>query len=127
MIIQINKYDPEAFKFAQAYLKAEYDQWFSTPLHRLVSVEFLRKLENGKLDSNRYDIKFNPSRFDGEECLLLLRYYEKHNDMHKNYDRHVTMGRLYSELGSNGSIFIKRSNSGGRTSRKARRTRRRRT
>ena len=83
MIIQINKYDPEAFKFAQAYLKAEYGQWFSTPLHRLVSVEFLRKLENGNLDSNSYDIKFNPSRFDGEECLLLLRYYEKHNDMHK--------------------------------------------
>jgi len=130
MIIQINKYDSAAFKFAKAYLKAEYDQWRYTPPHRLVSDEFYKELNNGKLDSNSYDITYNPSRFDGEECLLVLRYYEKH----KNYDRDANIGRLHGELGPAGSIFsiFKKKNrkSGGRTIRKSRhigRTRRRRT
>jgi len=135
MIIQINKYDPAAFKFAQAYLEAEYDQWGSTPLQRLVSDKFWEDLKNGKLDSNSYDITYNPSRFDGEDCLLLLRYHEKHNDMHKNYDRYANIGRFHSELGPNGSIFSifkkkKYRKSGGRTIRKSRhirRNRRRRT
>jgi hypothetical protein len=127
MIIQINEYDPAAFQFAKAYLKAEYEQWGYTPLHRLVSDEFYKELNNGTLDSNSYDIEDNSSRFDGEECLLLLRYYEKH----KNYDRDTTIRRLHSELGAAGSIFKKKNRkSGGRTIRKSRhigRTRRRRT
>ena len=133
MIIQINEYDPVAFKFAKAYLKAEYDQWRYTPPHRLVSDEFYKELNDGMLDSNSYDITYNPSRFDGEDCLLVLRYYEKH----KNYDRDANIGRLHSELGQmgpNGSIFsiFKKKNrkSGGRPIRKSRhirRTRRRRT
>lgn len=130
MIIQIDKYDPAALKFAKAYLKAEYEQWRYTPLHRLVSDEFYKDLNNGTLDSNSYDIAYNPSRFDGEKCLLVLRYYEKH----KNHDRDANIGRLQSELGPAGSIFSifkkNKRKSGGRTIRKSRhigRTRRRRT
>ena len=121
-----------ASRAAHAWLKAEFDQWGSTPLHRLVSVEFYNELNNGKLDSNMHVIKSNPSQFKGEDCLLLLRYYEKHNDMHKNYDRYANIWRLHSELGPNGSIFSifkKKPHSGGRTIRKSRhigRTRRRR-
>ena len=119
MIIQINKYDPDVFKFAQLYLRVEEDQWLGTPLHRLVSYKFLKDLDDGKLDSNRYDIKYNPVYFDGEECLILLRYYNTHKDMHKHYDKHVNISRLYSELGPKGSIFkknlkSKKNKSGGR-------------
>ena len=123
MIIQINEYDPAAFKFAKAYLKAQYEQWRYTPPHRLVSDKFYKELNNGTLDSNSYDITH--TRFDGEECLLVLRYYEKY----KNYDRDTNIRRLHSELGPAGSIFsiFKKKNrkSGGRTIRKSRRRRRR--
>jgi hypothetical protein len=95
MIIQINKYDPKVFKFAQLYLRVEVDQWLGTPRHRLVSHEFLKDLDDGKLDFTIYDIKYNPVYFDGEECLILLRYYHKH----KHYDKYTNISRLYSELG----------------------------
>ena len=115
MIIQINKYDPDVFKFAKLYLRIEEDQWLGTPLHRLVSPKFLKDLDDGKLDFTIYDIKYNPVYFDGEECLILLRYYHKH----KHYDKYTNVARLYSELGPNGSIFknrkkSKKSKSGGR-------------
>jgi len=115
MIIQINKYDPKVFKFAQLYLRVEVDQWLGTPQHRLVSHEFLKDLDDGKLDFTIYDIKYNPVYFDGEECLILLRYYHKH----KHYDKYTNISRLYSELGPTGSIFknrkkSKKSKSGGR-------------
>lgn len=42
------------------------------PSTRLVSPKFLKDLDDGKLDSNRYDIKYNPVYFDSEECLILL-------------------------------------------------------
>lgn len=118
MIIQINKYDPDVFKFAQLYLRVEVDQWLGTPRHRLVSPEFLKDLDDGKLDSTIYNIKYNPVYFDGEECLILLRYYNTHKDMHNNYDKHVNIGRLYSELGPKGTIFknSKKSKKGNKSS-----------
>lgn len=98
MIIQINKYDPEVFKFAQLYLRVEEDQWLSTSIHRLVPPEFLKDLDTGKRDSIVYNIKYNPVYFDAEECLILLRYYQIHKDTHTN------VARLYSELG----LFLRR-------------------
>jgi hypothetical protein len=77
------------------------------PPHRLVSPKFLKDLDDGKLDFTIYNIKYNSVYFDGEECLILLRYYHKH----------VNISRLYTELGPSGSIFKKSkksSKSGGR-------------
>ena len=108
MIIQINKYDPKVFKFAQLYLRVEEDQWLGTPRHRLVSSKFLKDLDDGKLDSTSYNIKYNPVYFDAEECLILLRYYQIHEDTYTNYDKYTNVARIYSELGPSGSIFKSR-------------------
>ena len=121
MIIQINKYVPKVFKFAQLYLRVEEDQWLGAPRHRLVSSKFLKDLDDGKLDSTSYNIKYNPVYFDAEECLILLRYYQIHEDTYTN------VARIYSELGPIGSIFKSRkkksnktmSRSGGRMKRRS--------
>ena len=110
MKLQINKYDPEVFKFVKAYLKANEEEWLYTPQHRLSSREFLKKLNDGAFDSIEYDIKFNPSVFDAEECFIVFRYYNNHKDMHKNYDKYANISRIYSELGSKGSVFKSRKN-----------------
>ena len=108
MKIQINKYDTEVYNFAKVYLKEYEDEWLYTPPHRLASSEFLRKLEDGDFDTIEYDIKINPSTFNAEECFIVFRYYNKHKDMHKHYDKHVNVGRIYTELGRDGNIFKNR-------------------
>jgi hypothetical protein len=59
----------------------------------------LKDLDTGKRDSIVYNIKYNTVYFDGEECLILLRYYQIHKDTHTNYDKYTNVARLYSELG----------------------------
>jgi hypothetical protein len=110
MKVQINKYDPEVFKFVKAYLKANEDEWLFTPQHRLASSEFLRNLNDGVFDNIEYDVTFNPSIFNPEECFILFRYYYTNKDMYKNYDMYANIGRIYTELGQQGNIFKSRKN-----------------
>ena len=108
MKIQINKYDTEVYNFVKVYLKEYEDDWLYTPPHRLASSEFLKKLEDGDFDTIEYDIKINPSTFNAEDCFIVFRYYNKHKDMHKHYDKHVNVGQIYTELGRYGTIFKNR-------------------
>lgn len=120
MKIQINKYDPEVYKFVKAYLIANEEEWLYTPQHRLASGEFLRNLNDGMLDNIEYDIKFNASVFDAEECFIVFRYYYTHKDMYKHFDKHANISRIYSELGAKGDVFKSRKNickKGGKKSR----------
>ncbi len=73
------------------------------PHDRLVSRDFLRNLNDGQFDSIEYNVTFNPSVFNGEECLIVFRYWHIHKDMHKNYDKYVNIERIYSELVVKGS------------------------
>lgn len=125
MKIKINKYDNEVYKFVKAYLKEYEEDWLFTPRHRLASGDFFRNLEDGAFDSIEYDIKINPSVFNAEECFIVFRYYNIHKDMHKNYDKYVNLERMYSELGTKGSVFVKKSikRDGGRKSRRTQRAR----
>lgn len=119
MKIQINKYDSEVFKFVKAYLKANEEDWLYTPQHRLASSEFLRNLNDGAFDSIEYDVTLNPSIFNAEECFILFRYWYNNKDMYKNYDRYANIGRIYTELGSQGNIFKSRKNLGKKGGRKS--------
>jgi len=123
MKIQINKYDNEVYKFVKAYLKEYEDDWLFTPRHRLASSEFFRNLDDGAFDSIEYDIKINTWIFNAEECFIVFRYYNIHKDMHKNYDKYVNLERMYSELGTKGSVFVKKSIKKREGGRKSRRTR----
>ena len=124
MKIQINKYDPEVYKFVKLYLKEYEEEWLFTPQHRLASIDFFRNLEDGVFDSIEYDITINPLVFNAQECFIVFRYYNIHKDMHKNYDKYVNLERMYSELGTKGSVFVKKSikRDGGRKSRRTQRT-----
>jgi hypothetical protein len=119
MKVQINKYDPEVFKFVKAYLKFKEEDWLYTPQHRLASSHFLRNLNDGAFDSIEYDVTFNPSIFNAEECFILFRYYNNHKDMYKNYDKYANIGRIYTELGQQGNIFKSRKNLGKKGGRKS--------
>jgi len=119
MKVQINKYDPEVFKFVKAYLKFKEEDWLYTPQHRLASSEFLRNLNDGAFDNIEYDVTFNFSIFNAEECFILFRYYYTHSDMHKHYDKYANIGRIYTELGQQGNIFKSRKNLGKKGGRKS--------
>lgn len=121
MKIQINKYNETTFEFAKAYLKYWASEWLPVPPHRLVSPEFWKTLNDGQLDSNEYNIAFNPVRFDAEECMIVQRYYFRHVDKNthdkQNIIDNTNMGRIFMELGPNGSVFKNRrsrKNSGGK-------------
>ena len=123
MKVQINKYDPEVFKFVKAYLKEYEEDWLFVPQHRLASTDFFRNLEDGVFDSIEYDIILNPWIFNAEECFIVFRYYNIHKDMHKNYDKYVNIERIYTELGQQGNIFKSRKNlskKGGKNNRRIR-------
>jgi hypothetical protein len=114
--IQMNKYDPIAFILAEVYLMMQHDQWYGVPRHRVkpyLPPSFLEDLDDGKLDFNEYEIR-SLKLFDWQDFFIIERYYEKHYLMHKNYDKHVNIDRIYRELGSNGSsLKKKRSHKGG--------------
>lgn len=120
MKLQINKYDPEVYKFVKSYLKANEEEWLYTPHHRLVSDDFYRNLNDGMFDHIEYDIKFNLLVFNAEECLIVFRYYNNHKDMHKHFDKHTNIDRIYSELGSQGYVFKSRKNIGKKGGKKSR-------
>jgi hypothetical protein len=153
MIIQLDRYVPQVIEFARAYLDYYQDEWKSVPIHRLASLEFRKKLNEGGYDSVElgigfgYDLsRFNKEayeqskkdsrrrydfpKFDGETILIFLRYLDKH----KNYEKEAIIHKFYSELGKDGILLKKKSHkksmttskSGGRkSSRRTRRTRRR--
>ena len=120
MIIQIDRYEPKVIEFARAYLDYYRNEWLPVPLHRLASLEFREKLNEGKLDSVElgidfdYDLsrfnkedyelsKVNKRRyefpgFDGETILIFLRYLDKHN----HYERETIASQIYRELGPYG-------------------------
>ena len=115
MIIQIDRYDPQVIEFTRAYLDYYHNEW-RVPLHRLASLEFRNKLNEGgydsvelgigfgydlsrfnkkayersKKDSRRYDFP----EFDGEAILIFLRYLNKHKD----YEKEAIVSKFYSEL-----------------------------
>jgi hypothetical protein len=120
MKIQINIYDTEVFKFVKAYLKSNEEEWLFTPHHRLVSRDFLRNLNDGAFDSIEYDVTFNPSIFNAEECLIVFRYWHIHKEMHKNYDKYVNIERIYSELGVKGSQLKQSTGKVGKNSHRIR-------
>ena len=151
MIIQLDTYEPKVIEFARAYLDYYHNEWKSEPLHRLASLEFREKLNDGGFDSvelgigfdyklsrfNKGDYelsKFNRQRydfpgFDGETILIFLRYLDKHKD----YEKEAIIRKLYDELGTKGSTTFsrpqhKKMGRGGRKSRRRncciRRTRR---
>lgn len=57
-------------------------------------------------DNIEYDIKFNASVFDAEECFIVFRYYYTHKDMYK----HATIDRIYNEMGNQSYVFKSRKN-----------------
>lgn len=140
MIIQLDTYDPKVFEFARAYLDYYHNEWKSETLHRLASLEFRDKLNDGGFDSVElgigfdYDLsrfnkedyelsKVNKRRydfpgFDGESILIFLRYINKH----KNYEKEAIISKLYGELGPKGDVFKslqhKEKRRGGRKSRR---------
>jgi len=155
MIIQLDRYDPQVIEFAQAYLEYYQDEWKSVPIHRLASLEFRKKLNEGGNDSVElgigfgYDLsRFNKEAyelskvhrrrydfpgFNGEAILIFLRYLDKCYEKEKKI-KEAIKGKIYSELGSKGDVFKRKSpkksmmtsKSGGRkSSRRTRRTRRR--
>ena len=119
MIIQIDRYDPKVIEFARSYLDYYHDER-NVPDHRLASLEFRHKLNEGEYDSVELGIGFNYdlSRFnkkayeqskvhrqrydfpgfDGETILIFLRYLDKHN----HYEREAIASQLYRELGPYG-------------------------
>ena len=120
MKIQINKYDPEVYKFVKLYLKEYEEEWLFTPQHRLASIDFFRNLEDGVFDSIEYDITINPLVFNAQECFIVFRYYNIHKDMHKNYDKYVNIERIYSELGVKGPSLKQSRHKGGKNNRRIR-------
>lgn len=140
MIIQIDRYDPKVIEFARSYLDYYHDER-NVPDHRLASLEFRHKLNEGEYDSVELGIGFNYglSRFnkkayeqskvnkqpydfpgfDGESILIFLRYLDKHK--HKNYEKEAIISKLYGELGPKGDVFKslqhKEKRRGGRKSR----------
>ncbi len=112
--IQINKYDPTTFIFAKAYLIRHQIEWYGVPRHRVkpyLPPSFLEDLDNGRLDFNEYELTCE--RFDWQEFFIIESYYNKHYLLNKNYDKHVNIERIYSELGANGSRLKKKSHMGG--------------
>jgi len=59
-------------------------------------------------DDIEYDIKFNLLVFNAEECLIIFRYYNNYKDMHKHFNKHANINRIYSELGRQGYVFNSR-------------------
>jgi len=141
MIIQLDTYNPKVFEFARAYLDYYHNEWESEPLHRLASLEFREKLNEGGFDSVEFGIGFdyklsrfnkgdyelskvNRQRydfpgFDGETILIFLRYLDKHKD----YEKKAIIRKLYGELGTKGSTTFsrpqhKKMGRGGRKSRR---------
>jgi hypothetical protein len=153
MIIQIDRYDPQVIEFARAYLDYYQDDWKSVPIHRLASLEFRNKLNEGGYDSVELGIgvdyklsRFNKKtyelskvhrrhydfpEFDGEAILIFLRYI----DNHKNYEKEAIIRKFYSEMGpTSEKTFSKRPHhkkkggnkrSGRKSRRRTHRTRRR--
>lgn len=153
MIIQIDRYDPQVIEFARAYLDYYHAEWTSVPIHRLASLKFRNKLNEGGYDSVELGIGFdyNLSRFnkktyelskvdrrrydfpefDGEAILIFLRYL----DNHKNYEKEAIIRKFYSEMGPTAEkTFSKRPHhkkkggskrSGRKSRRRTYRTRRR--
>ena len=71
--IQIKKYDPIAFIFAEAYLAFHHDRWYGVPRNRvephLPEPSFLKDLDNGNLDFDEYDITF--TTFDWQDFFRI--------------------------------------------------------
>ena len=129
MIIQIDTYEPKIIEFVRTYLDYYHNDWKSVPIHRLASLDFRQKINEGKLDSTPLgiDIDYELSRFnkgdyelskvnkqcydfpgfDGEAILIFLRYLDKHN----NYEKEAIIRRLYDELGPYGigNMFKRKS------------------
>jgi hypothetical protein len=140
MIIQLDTYDQKVNEFARAYLDYYHNGWKSEPIHRLASLQFREKLNEGGFDSvelgigvdyklsqfNKKDYELSKCKrqrydfpgFDGEAILIFLRYINKHN----NHEKKAIISKLYGELGPKGEVFKslphKEKSRGGRKSRR---------
>jgi hypothetical protein len=70
MIIQIDTYKPKIIEFARTYLDYYHNDWKSVPIHRLASLDFRRKINEGKLDSTPLGIDFDGEIYPQEKIVL---------------------------------------------------------
>lgn len=120
MKLKINKYNNEAYKFAEAYLQRFRGQPYDTS-----NVLFDFELMRGDYDNREFDMVANA--FNWPHLMVAERYVNKNAWIqHPSFDRESNVRMFHGELGpQTQSLFNKFSRKGGGTKRRGRRRARR--